>query len=110
MITTSVAGKLLLPVLLAMDVYHRDLKGGILPVMDGKETSIDQVAPLTGSLAKREIPRIGFFAKTYSQGNTIYIVYRGTDDGSLDIEHNASQMEQTVLSSNGQPWLCSASM
>ena len=72
---------LLLPSLLAMDVYDRDQDGGLHKVVDQKALP-DGVS----SLDKKEVPAIGFFAKAYkAKDGALYISYRGTDDGSLDI-------------------------
>jgi hypothetical protein len=95
MTTTNDAGKLLLPALLAMDVYHQDVKGGIKPETDGKTKSIDSVNPL-GPV--KVVDEIGFVAKTYSVGNTVYLVYRGTDDGALDVLNNPRQIGSTLVS------------
>lgn len=72
----SNAVALLLPALLSMDVYHRDVDGGLHSIVDNLGTSLDDVTPTTISAPST----IGFFAKAYQQGGTTYIVYRGTDD------------------------------
>ena len=72
--------ELLLPVLLAMDVYHRNVEGGLFELVDSKTTSIDGVTPFGDPSSDTTT---GFFAKAYTDGSTIYISYRGTDDGSL---------------------------
>jgi hypothetical protein len=73
--------ELLLPSLLGMDVYHRDVIGGLvsqvggLPFIDGATTvDVDYKSD------------IGFFAKAYVKDGKTYIVYRGTDDGSLNVQ------------------------
>jgi hypothetical protein len=82
----------LLPALLAMDVYHRDVKGGLSSQVDLLTTSIDSAQPFDQAVNRDT----GFFAKAYTDGNTIYISYRGTDDGSLDVAHNAGPIAQTL--------------
>jgi hypothetical protein len=42
----AAANELLLPALLAADVYHRDIIGGLKTTLNGKTTSIDGVTPL----------------------------------------------------------------
>jgi fermentation-respiration switch protein FrsA (DUF1100 family) len=100
------ARALLLPALLAMDVYHRDEIGGLNKAtpnasgttVDNLERSIDTAAPLTGPLANKGVgSTIGFFAKSYTVGDKIYIVYRGTDDGSLDVTVNANEIRDTLV-------------
>jgi hypothetical protein len=71
--------ELLLPALLAMDVYHRGPVGGLTNILKDKETSIGGATPFDAT----ENASIGFYARAYTLGNTIYISYRGTDDGSL---------------------------
>src|SRR5262245_4535556 len=70
---------LLLPALLAMDVYHRGPIGGMTNTLTDKETTIGNARPIDFD----DRPDIGFYAKAYTDGSTIYISYRGTDDGSL---------------------------
>jgi hypothetical protein len=100
---SDAARELLLPALLAMDVYHRNERGGLRlatpnasgTTIDNLERSIDTATPLgfegVGST-------IGFFAKTYTVGNQIYLVYRGTDDGSLDVLNNPREIGSTLVS------------
>jgi hypothetical protein len=92
---SDAARELLLPALLAMDVYHRDEIGGLRfatpnasgTTVDNLEGSIDTATPITGDLGNSGVDKstIGFFAKTYTVGDKIYLVYRGTDDGALDV-------------------------
>jgi hypothetical protein len=77
--TKQDATDLLLPSLLAMDVYHRDVAGGLYLEVDKRTTAIDTATPVDA----RANDVIGFYAKAYSVGDKIYISYRGTDDGSL---------------------------
>jgi hypothetical protein len=73
------ATELLLPSLLAMDVYHRDQFGGLKKFVDGLP-QIDGASSPDIDVDKLDI---GFFAKAYVKDGKTYIVYRGTDDGSL---------------------------
>jgi hypothetical protein len=102
---TDAARELLLPALLAMDVYHRDESGGLRAAtpnasdtkINDLERSIDTATPLAGPLGNSGLGSlIGFFAKTYTVGDKIYIVYRGTDDGSLDVLNNLPQVTSTL--------------
>jgi fermentation-respiration switch protein FrsA (DUF1100 family) len=103
---TDAARELLLPALLAMDVYHRDEIGGLLnakpnasnTTVNNLERSIDTASPMTGLYGNSGVDSspIGFFAKSYTVGDKIYIVYRGTDDGSLDVLNNFPQVRSTV--------------
>jgi hypothetical protein len=101
------AKSLLLPALLAMDVYHRDEKGGLRFAtpnagniqVNNLERSLDTATPLGKSdLTSGEPGDIGFFAKTYTVGDKIYLVYCGTDDGSLDVLNNPRQIGSTLVS------------
>ena len=81
MATPLTPAVLLLPSLLAMDVYHRNADGGLHAVVDQKALP-DGVT----SFGSDSQPDIGFFAKAYkAKDGALYISYRGTDDGSLDI-------------------------
>jgi hypothetical protein len=93
--------ELLLPALLAMDVYHRGPIGGLTNVLKGKETSIDGVTPFDAD----ERPDIGFYARAYTVGDTIYISYRGTDDGSLVLTPtgNLSSLPRTLAPVRWEP-------
>jgi pimeloyl-ACP methyl ester carboxylesterase len=103
---SDAARELLLPALLAMDVYHRNEAGGLRKAtpnasgttIDQLERSIDTATPLAGPLGNSGVEEstIGFFAKSYTVGDKIYIVYRGTDDGSLDVLNNLPQVRSTV--------------
>src|SRR5262249_41378090 len=93
------ATELLLPSLLAMDVYHRDIAGGLYQELAQKETAIDTVTPFA---AGRD-DAIGFYAKAYSDGAKIYIVYRGTDDGSLIPKNIALEGLGTLTSTDHGP-------
>jgi hypothetical protein len=104
---TDQARALLLPALLAMDVYHRDEIGGLLnatpnasdTIVNDLERSIDTATPLGNSNPTfGKTGHIGFFAKTYTVGDKIYLVYRGTDDGSLDVLNNPRQIGSTLVS------------
>jgi hypothetical protein len=101
------ARALLLPALLAMDVYHRDEKGGLRIATPNAgnievrnlESSLDTATPLGASpLTSGFTGDIGFFAKTYTVDGKIYLVYRGTDDGSLDVLNNPRQIGSTLVS------------
>jgi hypothetical protein len=72
------ATELLLPSLLGMDVYHRNVMGGLVSQVG----SLPQIDGATSTRTDFQ-PNIGFFAKAYEKDGTTYIVYRGTDDGSL---------------------------
>lgn len=74
----ATATELLLPALLAMDVYHRDVEGALFPLVNGTPLP-DGVTPFGETANKTEV---GFVAKAYEYKNTIYIAYRGADDGS----------------------------
>jgi hypothetical protein len=104
---SDAARELLLPALLAMDVYHRDAIGGLLNAtpnasgtkVDDLGKSIDTATPMSGELGNSgEFSTIGFFAKSYTVGDKIYIVYRGTDDGALDVLNNPRQIGSTLVS------------
>lgn len=74
--------QLLLTELLAMDVYHRDVEGGLVSLVGGLP-QIDGAVPV----AVREdnpLKPIGFYAKAYQKDGTTYIVYRGTDQNAPD--------------------------
>src|ERR1700704_5029493 len=93
------ATEFLLPSLLAMDVYHRDVAGGLFREVDQKTKLIDTATPF--SQARDDA--VGFFAKAYSDGNKIYIVYRGTDDGSLQPTNILTKGVETLTSPNHGP-------
>jgi hypothetical protein len=76
------ASELLLPSLLGMDVYHRDQPGGLFSLVDSLP-QIDGANPFANDVDKL---KIGFFAKAYEKDGKTYIVYRGTDDGSLNVQ------------------------
>ncbi len=59
------ANEFLIPALLSMDVYHRDLEGGLFSIVNDLPTSIDDVTPIGGDDGKRVNAGIGFFAKAY---------------------------------------------
>ncbi len=87
--------QLLLTELLAMDVYHRDVEGGLVSLVGGLP-QIDGVVPIA---VRKDNPLnpIGFFAKAYQKDGTTYIVYRGTDDGSLDVIGNLGSISASLL-------------
>jgi hypothetical protein len=91
------ANELLLPALLAMDVYHRDVEGGLYEQVKPLEPSIDGANPFDF----KYVEAIGFFAKAYEKDGTIYIAYRGTDDGSLDVQGNTSKVLLTIATGSG---------
>jgi hypothetical protein len=100
----ATANDLLLPALLAMDVYHRDKPGGLYEQVKPLEPSIDGANPFDFKF----VEAIGFFAKAYEKDGTIYIAYRGTDDGSLDVANNAGKITQTIVT--GAPLLSDATI
>jgi fermentation-respiration switch protein FrsA (DUF1100 family) len=109
---SDAARELLLPALLAMDVYHRDAIGGLLNAtpnasgtkVDDLGKSIDTATPMSGELGNSgEFSTIGFFAKSYTVGDKIYIVYRGTDDGALDVANNPGAIGSTLLGNTTLP-------
>lgn len=72
----------LLYALLSMDVYHRGVAGGLLGVVP--DTQIDS----TTRSAPTSDKTIGFFAQSYTYNGATIIVYRGTDDGSINFLEN----------------------
>lgn len=86
----ATATQLLFPALLAMDVYHRYVKGVLFDLVD-KLPLPDGVTSF-GDVSNK--PEIGFVAKAYATKDTIYIAYRGTDDGSLDVGANGAFADQ----------------
>ncbi|MCB1527139.1 MAG: hypothetical protein KDJ45_05470 [Hyphomicrobiaceae bacterium] len=78
--------QLLLTELLAMDVYHRGRPGGLVELVGGLP-QLDGVVEVVGGESD-PTNAIGFFAKAYQKDGMTYIVYRGTDDGSLDVINN----------------------
>lgn len=106
----ATAQSMLLPALLAMDVYHRYVDGGLRPTLDPKRTEDPKKAslPLPDGVTSfgdvGDKPGIGFVAKAYEYKGTIYIAYRGTDDGSLDLwansavaDHNKAGAERDLI-------------
>ncbi len=96
----ATATQLLLPALLAMDVYHRDVEEVLFDLVNGLPLP-DGVKPF-GDV--RKDLDIGFVAKAYEYKGTIYIAYRGTDDGSLDLgangafaDHNKAGAERDLI-------------
>jgi hypothetical protein len=87
---------LLLPSLLGMDVYHRDQKGGLFTQVGGLP-SIDGASYVDIDVK----PKIGFFAKAYEKDGKTYIVYRGTDDGSLDFGTNYAKIASQLSTPGG---------
>jgi len=94
--TPEDAKNMLITALLAMDVYHRDVAGGLWKDVAnrGAPTSIDD-ARYTGD--DRQVDSIGFYARTYEMDGKLYVVYRGTDDGSLDVKKNGRLQLQTLF-------------
>jgi hypothetical protein len=90
------ANELLLPELLAMDVYHRNEIGGLKKFVNG-------LPLIDGATSTRTDYRedIGFFAKAYEKDGTTYIVYRGTDDGSLDFGTNYAKIASQLSTPGG---------
>lgn len=101
--TNATPQELLLSALLSMDVYHRDVVGGLIDLVksvDNANGALDDVTPLeTSRLQLSE--SIGFFAKAYEANGKIYIAYRGTDDGSLAPENIASSVFNGTFGADG---------
>jgi hypothetical protein len=89
--------ELLLPSLLAMDVYHRDVRGGLSSKVDNLPY-IDGAQPFSDFDEKKDI---GFFAKAYVKDGTTYIAYRGTDDGSLNFGTNYAKIASQLSTPGG---------
>jgi hypothetical protein len=67
----------LLNALLAMDVYHRGVAGGLFGLVP--DTQIDDT--VRGDASPTVDTAIGFFAQSYMLNGHTIIAYRGTDDG-----------------------------
>ena len=68
----------LLNALLAMDVYHRGVPGGLFLLVP--DTQIDDT--IRGKQSPDADNAIGFFAQSYTFNGQTIIAYRGTDAGA----------------------------